>query len=85
MESPLKKSTNSVKLFTGNISIPSIMLASREFALGKIILLIPNFFASIQIGKIPFIFSILPFKDNSPMIMVSSKYFLRFEYYHLFY
>lgn len=51
----------------------SIYDASLAFSFGKTILFIPNFFASIHIGKIPFIFSIFPSNDNSPIKMVSFK------------
>ena len=63
----------SSKFSTAIISISDTYDASLAFSFGRIILFIPSFFASIHIGSIPFIFSMCPFSDSSPIKIVSSK------------
>ena len=63
----------SPKWLIGNISSPSTICASFSFCFGRTILFIPILLVSIQIGRIPFIFSTLPYKDSSPTKIVSFK------------
>ena len=53
-----KYSTTSLKLDAPITSNPSTIAASFAFSTGKMTLFIPNFFASMHIGSIPFVFSI---------------------------
>ena len=59
------------------------MMLLRAFSFGSIILFMTNFFASIHIGKIPFIFSILPSSDSSPVNIVCSNISSLFSIYPL--
>ena len=68
-----KNCITSIRFSAGIISIPVTYDASFAFSFGNIILFIPNFFASIHIGNIPFTFSIFPFSDNSPINMLSFR------------
>lgn len=55
--------------------MPSTTAASFAFSFGTIIFLIPKFFASILIGRIPFTLFTLPSSESSPTNTVSSIFF----------
>ena len=66
----------SFKEETGIISSSLIIEASEALDFGKITFLIPKRLASMQIGRTPFIFSIEPSKESSPIKIVSFKFSL---------
>ena len=50
--------------------------ASFQFSYGTITDFIPQFFASVTIGRIPLHGRILPFNDNSPIIAYDSSFYM---------